>query len=282
MHARSALFDLYGDHLRSREGQAPVAALVRMLAPLGIAAPAVRTAISRMVQQGWLEPTRLNDGRGYRLTERARQRLDDAGARIYRTRPAQWSGAWDLLVVDLPAQRAARDRVRSGLRFLGYAPVSESTWISPFRSPEVEQLLAGELCGYSRFEATDADPRARARRAWDLSSLAEAYLDWHAKASELVADPAAVLGRPGLVDDDERAFAVRFHLVHEWRKFLFTDPGLPEVLLPEDWPGHVAARFFSEHASRLLPPASSFVDRCLSPDAVTAPDTEPDTGDSAK
>ena len=26
-------------------------------------------------------------------------------------------------------------------------------------------------------------------------------------------------------------FAARFHLVHEWRKFLFTDPGLPAELL---------------------------------------------------
>src|SRR5690606_10389480 len=54
MHARSALFDLYGDPLRARGSQAPVAAIVRLLAPVGIAAPAVRTAISRMVMQGWL------------------------------------------------------------------------------------------------------------------------------------------------------------------------------------------------------------------------------------
>ena len=31
MQARSALFDLYGDYLRSRGGRAPVAALVRLL-----------------------------------------------------------------------------------------------------------------------------------------------------------------------------------------------------------------------------------------------------------
>ena len=56
MNARSALFDLYGDHLRSRGGRARVASLVALLAPLGIAAPAVRTAVSRMVKQGWLKP----------------------------------------------------------------------------------------------------------------------------------------------------------------------------------------------------------------------------------
>src|SRR3954468_16134362 len=50
VNARSALFDLYGDHLLSREGQAPVASLVRCMRPLDVAAPAVRTAVSRMVK----------------------------------------------------------------------------------------------------------------------------------------------------------------------------------------------------------------------------------------
>src|SRR5690348_5466265 len=136
MHARSALFDLYGDHLRARGGRAPVAALVRMLAPLGVTAPAVRTAISRMVRQGWLSPVRLDEGPGYALTERARHRLDEAATRIYRTGAPAWDGCWDLVVVG-PLQRAARERLRSGLSFLGYAALSDSTWISPFRSPEV-------------------------------------------------------------------------------------------------------------------------------------------------
>ena len=89
MNARSALFDLYGDHLRSRGGRAPVAALVRLLAPLGVAAPAVRTAVSRMVRQGWLQPVRLDGGPGYALTPRAVRRLDDAATRIYRTQAAR-------------------------------------------------------------------------------------------------------------------------------------------------------------------------------------------------
>jgi phenylacetic acid degradation operon negative regulatory protein len=76
--ARSALFDLYGDHLRPRGARAPVAALVRLLAPLGITAPAVRTAVSRMVRQGWLDAVRVPGGAGYELTPRAVRRLDEA------------------------------------------------------------------------------------------------------------------------------------------------------------------------------------------------------------
>jgi phenylacetic acid degradation operon negative regulatory protein len=60
-------------------------------------------------------------------------------------------------------------------------------------------------------------------------------------------------------------FAIRSELVHEWRKFLFTDPGLPRELLPARWPGISAAEMFHAEADRLLPAAARFVDCCLQP-----------------
>jgi phenylacetic acid degradation operon negative regulatory protein len=264
VHARSALFDLYGDHLRAHGGRAPVAALLRLLAPLGVTAPAVRTAVSRMVGQGWLAPVQVAGGRGYELTPRARRRLDDAAARIYRTRESRWKGSWDLWVLEAAPRRAARERVRSGLSFLGYAALSDSTWVSPWQSAEVPGLLAAEGVSGHRFEAYDADAPGLAGRGWDLESLAAAYSSWHQDAQRLVFSPERVLGEvPG--DPDERAFTLRSHLVHEWRKFLFSDPGLPVELLPEDWPGQAAARFFDDETARLLPLAARFVDRCLDP-----------------
>src|SRR3954465_3514917 len=118
MQARSALFDLYGDYLRPRGGRAPVAALVRLLAPLGIAAPAVRTAVSRMVRQGWLHPLRLSSGPGYLLTPKAAPRLDEAAARIYRTHRVSWDGNFDLIVIDAPGARPDRLRLAQNLAFL--------------------------------------------------------------------------------------------------------------------------------------------------------------------
>jgi phenylacetic acid degradation operon negative regulatory protein len=51
--------------------------------------------------------------------------------------------------------------------------------------------------------------------------------------------------------------------VHEWRKFLFLDPGLPRELLPVDWPGTEAATFFDKESERLRPAATRFVEQCL-------------------
>jgi phenylacetic acid degradation operon negative regulatory protein len=257
VHARSALFDLYGDHLRSRGAQAPAAALVRLLAPLGITAPAVRTAVSRMARQGWLEAVRLPGGAGYELTPRAVRRLDEAAERIYRRGDRDWDGRWHVVVVERVRERRRRDRLRAALGYLGYAPVGETAWISPRPSPELEALLEAERVRAERFSASyDGDARGLVARAWDLDGLSHAYQGWLAVAAGLVA-PAG----PGA--PDEVVFAARSRLVHEWRKFLFRDPGLPAELLPARWAGHQAARVFDAESARLLPAASRFVDCCL-------------------
>ena len=267
MNARSALFDVYGDHLRSRGGQAPVAGLVRVLAPLDIAAPAVRTAISRMVRQEWLAAVRLDQGPGYRLTPRADRRLTEAAARIYRRGIAPWEHRWHLLALDRVKERAARDRVRTGLGYLGYAPLRDDTWISPRASPEVDALLDREGVRARQFWAEHVgDDVGLAAQAWDLDGLGRAYARWLVEARDLVTAAGVSAGAEDTDPDQDRDdFVVRSKLVHEWRKFLFRDPALPSELLPSDWPGHEAAAFFDREAQRLLPGAERYVDACLRP-----------------
>lgn len=256
MQARSALFDVYGDHLRARGSEAPVAAVVRMLDPVGIAAPAVRTAISRMVTQGWLEPVQLAGGRGYRTTDRANRRLDEAGNRVYRRGLPAWDGYWHLAFVEPPQDRAARSRLRADLTFVGYAEVADHVWVSPFPRAELGSVLerAGATARTARAERFDPEPLD----AWDLDGLRAAYDGWLASAEKRIRGHLEAHE-----DDDEAAFAARFHLVHDWRKFLFADPGLPDDLLPRDWPGRDAAALFAAEATRLQPGTDRFVARCL-------------------
>jgi phenylacetic acid degradation operon negative regulatory protein len=211
-----------------------------------------------MVRQGWLEPIRLSDGPGYALTPRAVRRLDDAAARIYRTQQQDWDGRWHLVVTRALQARSRRERLRAGMTFLGYAQLDDATWIGPRISDEVDALLEAEEARADRFTAShDGDPAGLVRRAWDLEGLARSYLRWLAAAKDISTkvDESAT---------DEEAFAARSRLVHEWRKFLFLDPGLPRELLPEHWPGELAAEFFDHESARLLPAAARFVDSCLS------------------
>jgi phenylacetic acid degradation operon negative regulatory protein len=261
MQARSALFDLYGDYLRPRGGRAPVAALVRLLAPLGIAAPAVRTAVSRMVRQGWLVPVRLGGGPGYQLTVKAVHRLDEAAARIYRTGKQGWDGRFDMVLVTPPRGRTRRQHLETTLSFLGYGSLDGVTWVAPRAADEVDTQLREAGVSFERFAAAHVTGTSGAagliRRAWDLDSLAKAYAGF-------VADQTSAMAQVNPRTDDESAYAARFRLVHAWRSFLFRDPQLPAALLPEAWAGRDAAEFFDHHEARLRPAADRFVDTCLS------------------
>jgi phenylacetic acid degradation operon negative regulatory protein len=258
MQARSALFDLYGDHLRPRGGHAPVAALVRLLSCLDIAAPAVRTAVSRMVRQGWLTPLSSDAGPGYQLTERATRRLDEAASRIYRLRPPQaWDGRWSIALLDHTPNRTQRERVQRALEYLGYRQVQPDGWIAPRPASELESVTAVEGIDVTHFVGElDGDEGELVERLWRPQQLAAAYTRW-------IDDARALVLAAGPAPDEPTAFAVRSTLLHEWRKFLFTDPGLPKELLPPDWPGQAAAEYFDAESARLLPAASAYVDSCL-------------------
>jgi phenylacetic acid degradation operon negative regulatory protein len=258
MHARSALFDVYGDHLRTRGHRAAVADLVRLLAPIGIAAPAVRTAISRMVSQGWLEPATVEGHRGYAATPQAIRRLEEASERIYRRRDTRWDGCWQLLFLDPFPSRTVRASVLRDLPYLGYAELDDRVWVSPWVRAELGETLARAGAGATTARATDFDPPGSPVRAWDIEAIGAEYAAWLDDAAASVEAHLAAHDDP-----QEAAFAARFHLVHEWRKFLFTDPGLPRELLPDDWAGRRATDYFRREAGRLASASEAFVARTL-------------------
>lgn len=257
MDARSALFDVFGDHVSRRGDWAPVSGLVRLLDALGVASPATRTAISRMVREGWLVPAERSGQRGYHPTERAKRHLAEAYDRVYRLRPSDWDGKWDVVVVTHEGDRSSRGRLIRSLQYLGYAQMTPGVWVAPRRSLELTERMSaegGRWDGFaSRFDGRDGDLAAR---LWDLEGLSGAYRQF----ITLLEEKSALLAR-GI--SAKEAFVIRTQIVHRWRMFLFTDPGLPTAVLPADWPGQEATDRFEEAAGRLLPPTSTFVDHCF-------------------
>ncbi|PVG81796.1 PaaX family transcriptional regulator [Nocardioides gansuensis] len=261
MLARSALFDVYGDHLRDRDRRATVAGLVRLLETVGIAAPAVRTAVSRMVSQGWLEPVTVDGARGYAATTQAIRRLEDTSNRIYHLSSREWDGCWHLVLLEPFSHRTTRTAVHRGLSFLGFAELSDRVWVSAWESLGLEELLARAGARATTAVVTDFSPADAPLRAWDLPAIGAAYAEWLERQTTATRDQLN-----GDDDAERAAFAARFHLVHEFRKFLFTDPGLPAELLPADWPGTAAAEWFREESARLAPASRAFVARTMAGD----------------
>lgn len=239
MRARSALFTLFGDVVRPTGGDAWLTSLTACMRALGFTPEATRTALHRMTAEGWVVTTRVGRFARYRLTAQGVDRLEEAAARIYRLRAVEWDGRWRLLV----CPQAGRDEtVSRALRWMGFGRLSTDVWVSPH--PHGERLarllrasglddLSVRFLADSPGNATD-DARI-VSTAWDLAALRDAHRAFCDRWS----------GRSGVdVDAPAEAFAARIRLVHDWRSFLFLDPGLPPALLPPDWLGEDAARLF--------------------------------------
>ena len=177
---------------------------------------------------------------------------------VYRLRPPEpWDGRWSIALLEHTPNRTVRERVQRGLEYLGYRQAHPDGWIAPRPAPELESVTTAEGIPVTHFLGElDGDDEELVERLWQPRALASAYLHWLDDARQLVAAAG-----PG--PDERAAFAVRSTLLHEWRKFLFSDPGLPKELLPPDWPGQVAAEYFDAESARLLPAASAYVDHCL-------------------
>ena len=255
MQARSAVFDLYGDHLADHGYWAPISAVVTLTQTCGIQPPATRTAVSRMVVQQWLQPRTVGGQRGYAATQAAKDRLRRAHERIYDPGTTPWDGRWHVVVLESPKDRTHRDRLVATMGYLGYGRLSPSTWVSPHRSDELAASLREAGVEWTDFHGPSQEgPVHLVQRVWDLDDLAAAYDEFTFDLPQL-GDVAAL--------PPEEAYPVRTDLVHRWRKFMFRDPGLPAEVLPPSWPGVTARRRFLEVAGDLQPAARMFVTEVL-------------------
>ena len=259
VQARSAVVDLFGDHLRRRGWWAPVSAILTLTGTVEVAAPATRTAISRLAAQGWLEPRTETGSRGYAASARAQDRWHRAHERIYASSAPPWDGRWHVVHVDSGGDRRRREQVAATLAYLGYGRLGGGGWVSPRPSPELAASLAPLEIGWVAVHgALDPvqDGSLLAARVWDLEGIAAQHRRFEAGLPAV----AEVAGA-----GPEQSYRDRTLLVHEWRRFLFRDPELPRQVLPADWPGHRSRERFLELARALAPAADRYVDEVLGP-----------------
>lgn len=250
--ARAALLTVFGDVVRPAGGTAWLGAVAALMDELGIAPATTRQALRRLTQQGLVAAERHGRQSAYGLTDSGRARLDEAADRIYRRTPRTWDGRWRLLTWTFEEEhRAARDALRRELGWLGYGSLGTSSYCCPWDRDGLAAALDkhGVHGSVDTFVAAyDGDDSALAARAYDLASLRQLHADFLARFAPWRDDAGT---DPGPL----RQLARRVELVHEWRRTLFLDPGLPVELVPDDWLGTDAVALFAELYSELEAPA---------------------------
>ncbi|MDL1896592.1 phenylacetic acid degradation operon negative regulatory protein PaaX [Anaerolineae bacterium CFX7] len=263
---QSLLFTLYGDYIHHYGDRIAIRSLIRLLAHFGISDQAVRTTISRMTRRGWLSAERNGNHSSYVFTDRARQVVQEGTARIFDAPQAAepWNHCWHLVTYFIPEEhRSARDQFRRELGWLGYGMLTQTVWVSPRHQTSAVQALAARLDIQNFVQTFHASsegflaPAELVTRCWDLGGL---NLDY----ANFIACHAATLNHYRAQQDAQaewdagECFARRVLLIHQYRKFPYRDPYLPNELLPREWCGWEAAALFRDYHTLLAARANEY------------------------
>jgi phenylacetic acid degradation operon negative regulatory protein len=239
---KQLLFAFLGEHVLD-DGPGPIRAsvLLTVLEGAGIAAPATRASLDRLVVSGFIERTRSGREILFSLTEHGAAVLREAGGRVRSSCPFDPVGSgWTLVAFSVPEeQRTLRHHLRSTLTWAGFAPLRDGLWLAPGEVDLVSALEplrdalppnavlafhARELPGYPVAESV--------RAAWDIEAIRAEHLSF----INTWADPPAM--------DACTALSMSTMLVADWLALLRVDPRLPREFMDEQWP---ASRSFDTY-----------------------------------
>ncbi|SFV06289.1 transcriptional regulator, PaaX family [Methylobacterium sp. 174MFSha1.1] len=255
IRAGSLVVTVFGDAVVPRGGVLSLESLLAITRAFRIGDGVVRTALSRLVADGWFERWKLGRNSFYRLTGTGAAAFARATARIYGAPAPVWSGTFDLLLLDGP------NDLRAELTGAGYGSLAPDLMIGSRQAAE-----AGE--GALRLAARPEDAataRRLAARAWPVAEVADRYARF---AATFAAAGKAVAAHPPVGLD---ALVLRILLIHEYRRAVLKDPLLPADLLPEDWPGAAARDLCATIYRAVAPAAEAWLDANATTDSGPLP-----------
>lgn len=247
MRAWSLIITLYGDAIVPRGGSLWLGSLSEIMALFRVDAGHVRTAMSRLTADGWLKRVKAGRNSYYRLTRREEGSFTAATHRIYFADEPEFDGRLRLALL-APGVAAS---VRPALKRAGFAALTPATFVA-FHEPRGKWPKADGL--FLLHAEADEAASALAAAAWKLAPIAQHYRDFIDRFTRL----DAALGKNPRVEGAD-ALVARVLLIHEFRRVVLRDPGLPAVLLPADWPGAVARQLAGRLYRRLAAESEAYL-----------------------
>jgi phenylacetic acid degradation operon negative regulatory protein len=246
----SIVITVFGDAIVPRGGSVWLGTLLEFFEALDIDSGVVRTAMSRLATDGWLERNKIGRNSFYRLAKKGRQTFAAATRHIYDPPPSDWTGRFELLLI---GNGEDRDASRDALKNAGFGSPLPGVWVAPSGVPVPE-----EAAGAIRLEVSAEDDSGRRllSESWPLDRTADAYQ----KFMKTFAPLRGWIGRGGDLTEAD-AFTARILLIHHYRRVVLRDPLLPTALLPGDWPGRAARELCGEIYRGLLRQSEQWLDR---------------------
>jgi phenylacetic acid degradation operon negative regulatory protein len=248
---------LLGDYWFGRTEPLPSASLVALMSEFDISPSSARTALSRLARRDLLTVSKVGRSTFYSPTPYAERVLREGRERLFSfgdDSPDSWDGSWLVVVFSVPEeQRDMRHMLRTRLRWLGFGSLYDGVWVSPHQVAEAVAAALAE-CGVEQATVLRTVPVKLAGApmrdplsAWNLDELRAAYDQFIERFTPLLERV-----RTGRVSVSE-ALTERTAIMDTWRTFPDLDPGLPESMLPADWPRRRAREIFAKAYDTLGP-----------------------------
>ena len=206
------------------------------------------------------------------MTASGRRRFEQAAEHIYDSSTALWDRRWRLILTVGEIAAKQREQLRRALFWQGFGLLSPTCFIHPsvdlsaafdaLTAEGLEDLLPAlmPLLAADTELNNSASQADLVRQAWDLEELASAYENFVACYQPML---KVLRTRTADESEDEHAFLLRTLLIHNYRRLLLRDPGLPDVLLPKGWPGQKARTLCKEMYLHLLPASERHLQRTM-------------------
>ena len=248
----SIVITIFGDAIVPRGGSVWLGTLLDFFDMIDIGAGAVRTAVSRLATDGWLERAREGRNSFYRLTERGRDTFVVATRQIYSASGPEWDGGFDAVFLEKNGN-GGQEALRARLEEAGFGAASPGVFLAP-PGLVVPPEIAAE-CVVARVGGEADACRRLAAAAWPVEQAGIAFARFVAGFSPL----DAALAKGGTLTDGQ-AMVARVLLIHEYRRLVLRYRPLPPELLPEAWAGQAALDLTRRLYHALLPQAENWLD----------------------
>ncbi len=213
------LVSIFGDLAHAPGDQIDGPLLTRLTDGMQIKPEAVRVALHRLRNDGWIASEKSGRTAHHSLTPSALRQRNEAAPLIY-TRTADMPQGWQMAVIP-----QAETDLRNALSKTGFAPITSRVLVAHDAVPAPPGVLLAEGTQVPDWAASDLVPA-------DLTAEFETLL-------AALQQTRAKLGRTmhNGMNLTETAL-LRCLIVHHWRRLVLRHPYLPPALLGADWPGH--------------------------------------------
>lgn len=212
----SLMVTLFGDLAQAEGSSIDGPVLSGIMAAMDIKPEAVRVALHRLRNDGWIVSRKQGRTRRHALTPASRAETLHASARIFAA-PETGDTGWQLIVLD-----DAANSIRESMEENGFVPLMPRVYLGGAQASAPKDAL--NLAG------GDAPQ-------WLRDQIGPQMLEDEYKALLPLLQTADRTLPSGALDPLQTA-VLRCLIVHNWRRIVLRHPILPPALLPDGWSGH--------------------------------------------